>query len=182
MPSARAQDMAAQLAALGLTYDGQQLLPADYGAPEPEPQTTVYQEPIYAAAPSLGRLEDSAGWQGLMAELDRQGAIYRTEAARQQGLIGGERDRLMTELGQRGELEREGVANSMEARGLYRSGETEQGIARQRQNELSRGSAITAGAAGRISDVEGQLALQNAEIERRRAEARADYLSRGFTT
>lgn len=180
MPSARSQDMAAQLAALGLTFDGREVIPVD--APSPDyPQETIYSEPVYVA-PSLGRLEDSPGWQGLMAELDRQGSIYKIEAARQQGLISGERDRLMTELGQRGELEREGVAGSMEARGLYRSGETEQGIARQRQNELSRGTAITAGAAGRISDVEGQLALQNAEIERRRAEARADYLSRGFTT
>lgn len=181
-PGTRSSDMAAQLAAMGLMWDGTQVVPINYGAPEPEAPSY---EPSggygYAPAPSLGRVDDSPEWQGLMAELTRQGELYKVDAGRQKGLIGAERDRLLSDLTQRGELEREGVAGSMEARGLLRSGETEQNLARQRANEQSRSAGITSGAAARISDIEGQLAMQQAELDRQRAEQRAAFVARGYT-
>lgn len=177
----RSADMAAQAAALGYYWNGVAMVPIE-AAPEPTLDEPAY-EPSggYAPAPSLGRIDDSPEWQGLMAELNRQGELYKVEAGRQKGLIGAERDRLLADLTQRGELERENVAGSMEARGLLRSGETEQGLARQRANEQSRSAGITSGAAARISDIEGQLALQQAELDRQRAEQRAAFVGRGYT-
>ena len=177
-PGSRASDMASQLEAMGLMWDGTQLVPIE--SPEP-PYEPTYDSGSTYAAPSLGRLDDDPGWQGLMAELTRQGELYKVEAARQSGLVGAERDRLLSDLTQRGAIERENVAGSMEARGLLRSGETEQNLARQRANEQSRSAGITSGAAARISDIEAALALQSAELDRKRAEARADFLSRGYT-
>lgn len=179
-PGSRASDMASQLEAMGLMWDGTQLVPINYGAEEPVAEPTYDTGTVTYAAPSLGRIEDSPEWQGLMAELNRQGELYKVEAARQSGLVGAERDRLLSDLTQRGELEREGVAGSMEARGLLRSGETEQNLARQRANEQSRSAGITSGAAARISDIEGQLALQQAELDRQRAEQRAAFVARGY--
>lgn len=170
----------AVLADLGVQLVGGQAVPVQ-----------SYQEPTYdsgggggggyVAPANLGPLDQDPGWLALMAELDRQAGIYGAEAERQKALAVAERDRLLSELARRGEIERENVAGSMEARGLLRSGETERNIARQRANELARSGSITSGTAARLSDIEGQLALQQAELDRRRAEARAEYLSRGYT-
>lgn len=175
-------DMAAQAAALGYYWNGVQMVPIE-AAPEP-----TYDQPAYdpyagggGGLPSLGSINDSPDWQTLMAELDRQGGMMAAEAQRQKAIAAAERDRLLGDLTIRGELEREGVQGAMESRGLYRSGETEQNLARQRQNELSRSTAINSGAATRIGDIEAQLAMQESELARKRAEARADFLARGFT-
>ena len=173
--------MAAQAAALGYYWNGVQMVPIE-AAPPDEPVYDPGYSGGYAAAPSLGNVDASPEWQALMAEMERQSGLYAADAQRQKAIATAERDRLLGDLTIRGELERENVQGAMESRGLYRSGETERNLARQRQNELSRSTAINSGAAARVSDIESQLAMQQAELDRRRAEARADFLSRGYTS
>lgn len=181
MPTARSEDMARQLAEKGLMWDGTQIVPI------PEAPVDDYEDPVYDpgpsggyAMPNFGRVEDSPEWAALNAELDRMGGLQSAEAQRQKGIATAERDRLLTELTMRGDVERKGVEGAMETRGLYYSGETQENLARQRQNELSRSTAISTGAATRIGDIEAQLAMQQAELSRKRAEARASFVERGY--
>jgi len=162
--------------------------PARYAPPAPppppayEPPPPYDPEPEYAmAAPSLGRLDDSPDWQAFNAELDRAMAFQRSDADRRKGLVSADRDRLLSELEPRGELEREGIQGGYESRGLFGGGAMAQAEARQRANQGRRAASISSDAAARSSDIEGDLARQMLEMEQRRVASRIDYLTRGFT-
>lgn len=144
-----------------------------------EPDPNAPYDPGYDPAPA-GALSDSADWQSLMAEYEREMELQRANAARQSAYAIAERDRLLKDLAFQGELEREGISGSMESRGLHNSGETLQRTARQRASELSRSTGLQAAAGQRVSDIESQLALAEAELNRKRAEARSSFVSRGY--
>jgi hypothetical protein len=154
---------------------------ATYEEPAPAPVYDPYDPGTGSAVVEPPRdLATDPGWLALQAEMDREGQLYGAQAQRSSGLVTSNRDRLLADLIPRGEQERTGIEGGMEARGLFGGGQMEEHLARQRANEAQRGTTIQSEAAARLSDIEGQLAMQQAEIERRRAETRADYLSRGY--
>lgn len=136
---------------------------------------------VYDAPPSLGRLDESPDWAAFNAELDRAMAFSRADADRRKGIVSSDRDRLLSELEPRGELEREGIQGGYESRGLFGGGAMAQAIARQRSNQERRAGSISADAAARASDIEAELGRQLLETEQRRVQARIDFLARGFT-
>jgi len=183
------QSPAAQLQAIYKAEADRHRRAAEEAAGNQQPALTEpTQEPAYDPGPSYAsyeapapvQLDSDPGWLGLMAELDRQGGMYDAEAGRKRGLVTSDRDRLLGELEPRGELEREGIQGGYEARGLFGGGAMATAVARQRANQERRATSIGADAAARVSDIEGQLALQKAELERQRSTARMDYLSRGY--
>lgn len=134
-------------------------------------------------APAAGQsLTSDPGWIALQAQLDQESAMNAAEAQRRQGQIVSQRDRLLSDLVPQGEAQRTSIAGGMESRGLFGGGEQEEAMARQRANEGRRQTGIQADAYGGLSDLAAQQAMQQQAIESRRAAARADYLSRGYTT
>lgn len=131
-----------------------------------------------APAPSLGA---DPGWIALQAELDQENAMNQAEGVRRQGQIVSQRDRLLSDLVPQGEAQRTTISGGMESRGLYGGGQMEESLARQRANEGRRQTGIQADAYSGLSDLAAQQAMQQQAIEGKRAQARADYMSRGYT-
>jgi hypothetical protein len=112
--------------------------------------------------------------------MDRSSERAGQEFGRRAGQIASQRDRLLANLVPQGEQEREGIQGGLEARGLFGGGQMAEHVARQRANEGRRSSGIQADAAMQYGDQAAQMAQQQADIDRRRAETRLEYLSRGF--
>lgn len=181
-PGSRAADMAAQLAAKGLMFDGTQIVPI------PATQDPTYDPgydpaPVggYAPAPSLGRIDDSPDWNTLMAQLNMAGDMARADSSRLIGNTNALRDRLLGEVAPAFEEQRQGISGSYEARGVGQSGGLETALARNRANEANRITSINQDAAMQVGNYESELARQLAEIEAKRTQSRLDFLSRGYT-
>jgi hypothetical protein len=132
-------------------------------------------------APPPPSLSADPGWIALQAELDQELGLNQAETQRRTGQITGQRERLLAQLIPQGEQERTTISGGMEARGLFGGGQMEDHLARQRANEGQRQTGINVDSYTALSDLQAQQALQAQQIEARRAQARADYMSRGYT-
>ena len=126
------------------------------GAPAPLPPASLGESPAWLA---FQRQLDLEANQAQTATQDRIDVLNR-------GLA-----RDIPDIQKAGEFTREGISGNFEARGVYRSGAHEQGLARQREAE---GRQIS-GLQGTVNDQVGlllaDLARRQADIARRKADA-----------
>ncbi|MFP5376116.1 MAG: hypothetical protein ACLGIO_04945 [Acidimicrobiia bacterium] len=98
---------------------------------------------------------------------DAEAAADTTTGAERVGLELARRLPRIAELGGR---DREGISGSFESRGLFRSGQHELTLARQRADEGNEAGDLVAAGADRVADLQADLARRRAAAARRRAE------------
>lgn len=110
----------------------------------------------------------------MMAYLRQLGfdeAEARAYAARQRDRVNRQVAMQVPQVQEQGMEERRNIGLQREQSGLYRSGETERRLARQRADEMGQIGAIEGGAADQIGGVESDLAREVARVRRDTAEA-----------
>lgn len=113
----------------------------------------------------------SIGFQGDTAQ---QGAALQTAQAQRRT------DFQAPEIAFAGTIEREGIANGYDARGVYGSGRQLVDVARQLHTEQARQAALQLTQADTTTNIQTTLAQQLADLERQKAEKGVDIASQQY--
>lgn len=124
--------------------------------PAANPARSLAEDPAYLAFLRAIGAEDTEDVEQTNLSADR---LRRQAALR------------LPEIAEAGQISREGVSAGFEDRGLYRSGQHEVALARQRAAEARQVGAVQSGVTEGTSDLEARLARQRAARTRRKAEA-----------
>lgn len=124
---------------------------------------SIFSDPSYVAYRASLGLESETAVARLRAAQD---------AARRNAALG------IADVQAQGVDQRRQVAGGMEARGLSFSGEREKALARQRAAQGRQEAGVTSNAGNAVSDLEYQIAQQNASAGRQGAQAAYDASSR----
>ncbi len=177
-PSSRSADMAAQLAAKGLTFTGTQVVPIQQNTAPPADNTT-YETTGYAAPPAR-QLSTSPEFQAYLSALGLEEMQARADVDRMRGLYQSEAARLKQDLVPQYGQQRRGIAGSLEARGMARSGEYLRRLAENRAAEGRQRAGIDANLAGQVSQLESQLAQRMGSLASQRAQQELSLRSQGY--
>ena len=110
-------------------------------------------------------------YQAYLNSLDLEAAQRQAQTQQRRAFLEADRDTMIADTGRDAELQREGISDSYEDRGLYQSGAHEGDLARSRGNQLSREGRIQTEAGRGISDLESALAQAMAQIQLKRQSA-----------
>lgn len=122
---------------------------------------------IGAGPASLGA---NPAYLAFLRALGAEESDLRASGASRIDLLNRELSRRLPEISFAGEEARRNIAGNMEARGLYRSGETEKGLSRQRYAEGQATSSLEGTTADQVAAVNSELQRRLSEIARQRAE------------
>lgn len=96
--------------------------------------------------------------------------VMANEIARRQAAINQTLGTNLEDLAARGVIDRRNIGGSMEARGLYRSGENLQKQAEQEAQQARLQGSLQQQAANQVADLQGNLAMKVAENQQKAAE------------
>lgn len=181
-PSSRSADMAAQLAAKGLMFNGTQVVPIQQDTAPPADNTT-YDTTGYAAAPAAmptRNLATAPEWLAYLSALGLEESMARADVDRMRGLYQSEAARLKQDLVPQYQQQRRGIAGSLETRGMARSGEYLRRLAENRAQQGRQQAGIDANLAGQVSGLESQLAQKMGSLASQRAQQEMTLRSQGY--
>lgn len=168
-------------AAAGFRY-GAPTVPAGFqGLPPAEPAAA--EEPNYMstyAAPPARQLSTSPEFQAYLSALGLEEMQARADVDRMRGLYQSEAARLKQDLVPQYGQQRRGIAGSLEARGMARSGEYLRRLAENRAAEGRQRAGIDANLAGQVSQLESQLAQRMGSLASQRAQQELSLRSQGY--
>lgn len=143
-------------------------------APAPQstgPSYTSVDAPVApAVGTAAGPLGQNPAYLAFLRALGAEESDLRGVTEDRVSMIQRELDRQLPQLLTQGEEARRGISGNFETRGLYRSGEHEDALGRQRAAEGQGISALQGSAADQIGATENDLLRRLAEIQRRHAD------------
>ena len=153
------------------------LPPADTTAPA---DTGVVDYGTSYAAPVTRPLATSPEWQAYLSALGLEEMQARADVDRTRGLYKSEADRLKQDLVPQYGQQRRGIAGSLEARGMSRSGEMLRRLAENRAMEGRQRAGIESNLAGQVGQLESQLAQKMGSMASQRAQQELTLRSQGY--
>lgn len=141
-----------------------------YSAPSHGGGYSPYLPPVAPSAPAP-TLADSPTYQAFLRSLGLEESQSRTSTQDRVDALNRELNRSIPEIQQAGDYTRQGISGNLESRGLFRSGELEQALARQRGAEGQQISTMQGSTADQVGILQNDLARRIADIERRRSDA-----------
>ena len=180
--SSRSADIAAQLAAKGLQFNGVDVVPISAPAAMAPPQEdTSYDMTGYAAPAPTRRLDTAPEWLAYLSALGLEESMARADVDRMRGLYQSEAARLKQDLIPQYQQQRRGIAGSLETRGMARSGEYLRRLAENRAMQGRQQAGIEANLAGQVGQLESQLAQRMGSLASQRAQQELSLRSQGYT-
>lgn len=171
----RSADMQAQLDALGLTFNGRDVVPIEQAAPAaPAPPSAP------EAAPITRPLATSPEWLAYLSALGLEESQARADVDRMRGMYQSEAQRLKQDLTPQYGQQRRGITGSLEARGMARSGELLRRLAESRAAEGRQAAGIEANLAGQVGQLESQLAQRMGSLASQRAQQELALRAQGY--
>lgn len=116
-------------------------------------------------------LGTSPAYLAFLREVGIEDALDRSDTQGDIDRLIRRRDRALPEIAEEGGFAREGISGAMEDRGIYRSGEHEVALARQRAREGRTVAGLEAETAESVDDLRSRLERDIAARRRRTAEA-----------
>lgn len=138
-------------------------------APTPQPKTaSPHTHP--PVAPAAASLSEDPAWLAYMRALGYEQSDAERIAAQRSNEVRRRYALLLPELQMAGENQRTAISGGMESRGIYRSGEHEMALARQRAAEQQQLGSMGSEQTAALGGIEGDLAALKARILRAQSE------------